>query len=119
MLDGGFFNEVGEFEETKSVFDGGFGLADAGADFFRGKVELGLELGVSGGEFDGVQIFTLGVFDDRELEAILSVEGADDGRDFVETSELCGAEAAFASDDLVTLSGADDDDGLENATYLD
>ena len=46
---------------------GGFALPYFGGNILGRKVELSFELGVGSGELYSVEVFTLGVFDDRKL----------------------------------------------------
>ena len=85
-------------------------------DIFCTQIELGLELRVGGGEFEGREVFALSIFDDGELEAVLVVDCADDGGDGFLPGEDGGAITAFAGDDeIFSAGGFRDDDGLEDA----
>ncbi len=119
MFDHSFFGGFRKVEKAHSINNAGFALADAGGDFFRSEVKLGLEFCVGSGELDSVQIFALGVFDDGELEAVLSIDRANNDGNFGEAGDFGGSPAAFAGNDFVLQTVFNDDERLQDAVLLD
>jgi hypothetical protein len=70
------------------------------------------------GHFDGVEVFALDVFDEGDLHEAVIGEVLDDDGDLGEASDFGGAEAAFAGDELVVGAIAADDEGLNNAVFV-
>ena len=71
------------------------------------------------GELDRIQVLTLDVLDDGQLEAIRGRDVRDDGGDGRSPGELARTEAPLAHDQLVTGAGATHDDGLQHAVLRD
>src|SRR3546814_19572127 len=75
-------------------------LADDAADFFLRVAVIVDETLVSLGLLDGVQVLTLHVFDERDLEGLLVGERAHQPRPLVELRRLRRAPAPLAGNDL-------------------
>jgi hypothetical protein len=74
------------------------------------------------GQLDGVEIFSLDVLDQRQLERLGRRDVLDDDLDLGEPGLLRRPPAALAGDDLVALGApgdAPDDDGLDQAVVAD
>ena len=67
------------------------------------------------GGLDRVQIFTLNVLDQRQLQHLRIGDILNDHRNFREPGELGGAPSALAGDDLVAVSDVPDDQRLNDA----
>src|SRR5882757_8815732 len=65
------------------------------------------------GLLDRVQVLTLDILDQRDLQRLGIVELTDDDRHFVEPRSLCRTPAPLASDDLIPLAMWPDDDWLD------
>ena len=98
-------------------------MGAAAADFLRNavlrEVERVDEALVGAGFFHGVEVFTLEVFDERDLARLGVVVFAHERRDLFEAGEFRGAPAAFAGDELVAVRGFPHEDGLEDAVGRD
>ena len=72
------------------------------------------------GFFDGVKVFALEVFDERELGHLAVIRLDDDGGHFGKTGDARGAPAALARDDLIVAGRkAADRQRLDNAVLAD
>ena len=91
----------GQFEQTQEVGDGGAFLADALAQPFLGEVVLVDKFPEGQRDFDGVQVLTLDVLDERHLGHLAVVGRSDVGRNGVQPGQQRCAVATFTRDDLV------------------
>ena len=108
-----------ELEEAKEIRDGGAVLADFSGGFLLRQGKIFDELAVAEGLFDGIEIFALKVFDEREFEDFSVVRFADQDRQFSETRKLSRSPAALAGDEFVFAISAADYGRLENALLAD
>jgi hypothetical protein len=108
-----------EFEQAEGIGHDGTAFADLGGDFLLGELELGNELGVALGLFDGIEVFALEIFDQGEFENGAVVGLADDDRDFGQAGQLGGAPAAFAGDEFQVSAAFAHDERLNDALLFD
>lgn len=106
-------------EQAKSVCDGDAASSDALCGFFVRHAVVFREVSVGFGFFQGVEVFSLDVFDERECEGFAVGDITNNHGDFFESGALCGAESSLASDEAeaVVVDGADDE-GLNDAGLL-
>jgi hypothetical protein len=71
------------------------------------------------GGLDGVEILSLEVLDEGELESLTVVEPADDRGDALETGRRGRSDAPLTGDQLIAVEGLRDEDRLEDAVLAD
>ena len=82
-------------------------------------MELFGELRVAVRFLDGIEIFALEVFDERQFEHGAVVGLADDDRDFRQLQQLCGAPAAFACNQFKITVTVAHNQRLHDALFAD
>jgi hypothetical protein len=110
---------VRQLEEPDHVRDGGTIFAGAAADFLVAEVVLASEAVVGDGDFDGVKVLALDVFDEGDFEEFFVGEILDNDGNRVESSHAGGTPAALAGDELVAVISAANDEGLDEAVGAD
>jgi hypothetical protein len=108
-----------DLEETEGVGDGDAAATDFLGDLFLGEVELGLELGVALGFFEGVEVFALEILDEGEFEDFAVGGGPFDDGDVGEAGEAGGAPTPFAGDQFENVAYGPDDEGLDDSLFAD
>ena len=111
--------DFGQLEESECVGDGDAGSSDAFCGVFVGHSEFFDEVSVGFGFFDGVEVFSLDVFDEGEGEGVAFGDVSDDDGDFLDAGDLCGAQASFSGDEYVSVVLCSDDEGLDEAAFSD
>lgn len=109
----------GQFEEPEGVGDGGAAFANLLRGFVLSEIKLLDKLLQSGCFFDGIQVFALEVFDERQFHHFAVVRFANDGGDSFEACQLRGAPTAFAGDDLEFAAAGPNNQGLDDSLGLD
>src|SRR5690606_19483414 len=94
---------------------GGAVLACPLGDLFVGEAELAVEALEGVGHLDGVEVLALDVLDERDLHQAVVGEFLDDDGNLVKAGHAGGSEAALASDELVGVAVAADDQRLDDA----
>lgn len=110
---------AGEFQEPKEVRNGGSIFACTLSDLIVAKVELLVQAIKGVSYFNRVQILALDVLDERDLHEPLVCEVLNDDGHVGERSQLRGAPAALSGDELISVSGMTDDDGLDDSVLSD
>ncbi len=64
---------------------------------------------------DGIQVFALEVFDERDFQGFLVGNVVNDDGNAVHGDKLCGAPAAFASEELISRGAFANDERLDDA----
>ena len=94
-------------------------LPTLSGDFLLRELELFGQLRVAVRFLDGVQVFALQIFDQREFQHRAVVGLADDDRDFRQLEELRRAPAAFAGDQFKKSAALAHDERLDDALFAD
>src|SRR5690606_31232127 len=69
--------------------------------------------------FNGAQVFTLDVLDQRDLSRTHVVEVLNDGGDLLVSDQLRGSPATLSRNDEITIAFLAHDDGLDDTDVLD
>ncbi len=111
---------VGQLEQPQEVRHRRPLLADTLRDLLLRQSELFVELVIGVRLFDRVQVLTLDVLDERDLERVPFAHHLlhDDGNRG-QSSLQRGAEAALAGDELVAVARARDDERLHDPVLAD
>src|ERR1700730_11050242 len=107
-----------QFQQANGIRDGGTVLAGALGNRFLRELEFVHEPLKSPCRFNGVQVFSLDVFDQRHFQRKLIWNIADNCRDFGQPGTLSRAPAAFASDQLKTRPNGANNQRLNDAAGL-
>ena len=84
-------------------------------DVVLGEPELLDELPIGFRRLERVEVLALQVLDERELDLLAIGQLADDSRDALQPGRLCGAQSAFAGDELEAVDGLGHEDRLQDA----
>ena len=76
-----------QFQQPQRVGHDGAAFADLAGDFLLGELELFGQLRVAVGFLDGVEIFALEIFDERQFQHRAVIGLADDDGDFRQIAE--------------------------------
>jgi len=109
-----------QIEETERIGDGRAIPANLLRDLFLGERKSPGELTITAGFLDGIEVFALKIFRERQLERLGVGNGFNHGWDRGQGRLLAGAETAFTRDDFKAapaIAGRTHDDGLENALF--
>ena len=98
------FHFVGERQKAQEVGGRGARTADRLSGVFVGEGKLFDEALDALSLFDGIQVFALDVFNERDGERVFVVHGADDDRDPFEPRKPGRTGAAFARNDFIASS---------------
>jgi len=111
----------GKLEEPDGVGDGGTGAADAQSDRLMGEAEGVGEPGVGGCLLERVEVLTVEVLGEGQLESLAARFGGgpEDRGDPGDGRLLSGPEAAFTGDQPVAARIGLDDDGVEEPVSAD
>jgi hypothetical protein len=109
----------GEPEQSQRIGDGGPAFPDFGRGFVLLQFELFDQLGEAVGLLDGVEVFALEILDEREFQYFAIVGFTDNDGNFREAGDPRSAPASFAGDQFVGVALGPDDEGLDNALFLD
>ena len=110
----------GQAEETDGVRDGRTGTADAGRGLLLCKTIPGDEQLQAFRLFDGVQVFTLQVFDEGDLHRLLIGHFPDDDGNRGEAHHAGRSPPAFTGNQLIgAIVHGPDQHGLEDAVGFD
>lgn len=71
------------------------------------------------GDFDRVEVLALDILDERDLHEAVISEFLHDDRNFLESGNAGGAEAALSGDELIAIACAADDERLDDAVFAD
>ena len=113
-------NGRGEREQSERVGYGRARLSDTIGDFLLRIIVVIHQLPDSRRDLDGVEIFSLKVFDERDLLYLFFRVVADDGGHAFEPGFLCRAVTTFARDyHIIALAAFDEDDGSYDAVHSD
>ena len=112
-------NRRWQFQQPQCVRHHGAALADLAGDFLLGQLELPGELRVTVGFLEGVEIFALEIFDERQFQHRVVVRLSDDDRHFRQLQQLRRAPAAFARDQFKTTAALAHDERLDDALFAD
>ena len=104
-----------EVEQAECVRDRRAGTPDTGREAILGEPEFVDELAIGIGGLDRVEILSLEVLDQGELELIAIGELANESRDAVETGRLGRPEAPLTGDELVAVDRLRHEDRLKDA----
>jgi hypothetical protein len=110
---------IRQTQQSQRVGDCCAVLSDVACEGFLGEVVAVYERFVRVRLFYGIQILSLDVFDEGDFEGFLVGGFPDCGGDAVEARFLRRSPTAFARDNLKFLSGATDEDGLEDSVCRD
>ena len=108
-----------QFQQAQRVGHHGAALADFGGDFLLRELKLLGQLRVAVRFFDGVEIFALEIFDERQFEHRAVVGLADDDGHFRQLQQLRGAPAAFAGNQFKITVAFAHDERLHDALFAD
>ena len=108
-----------ELQEAERVGDRGPGTADLAGDLVLGQAKLLLELAEGVRLLDRVEVLTLDVLDQCQLELLAIGELADHGRDSLEAGQAGSLDPALAGHDPVTVKRLGHQDRLEDAVIGD
>ena len=113
-------NRVGQVQQTQQVGGGAARAADGLGSLLVRVVELIDETLDGAGFFQRVQVLALDVLDQGQGQGVLVADFLDDDRHRLELGQRCGAEAPFASDDLVApIVDRADHQGLQQTMLMD
>ncbi|MNL20911.1 hypothetical protein D3C87_1421820 [compost metagenome] len=96
-------NRIGKFQKAKAVCNMASALADDFTEVVLGVAMFGDQLLIAHRFFKRIEIGTLDVFDDSQLQSRAVVYIPNDDRNVRKTGQLCRAPAPFTSDYLVTV----------------
>jgi hypothetical protein len=108
-----------EVKQTKRVRDGRARLADAFGDTFLGQTEFVDQLAIRKRLIDRIEIRSLDVLDERDLELVPVSQLPDERRDPLEAREARGPHAALSGDELIAVEGLGDEHRLQDAVLAD
>ena len=108
-----------QVEQPQGIGHHGATLADLGGGFFLGQFELFDELRESKGLFQRIQILALKILDQGQFQNRFVVRDPDDDRHLSQSGHLRGPPAAFSRDQFKTIILGADNQGLDNALFLD
>ena len=108
-----------QLEEAEGVGDGGAAATDLLGDLFLGEFELGLELGVTGGFLQRIQVLALEVLDEGEFEDLAVGGGPFDDGNLGQAGQAGSAPATFAGDEFEAFADGADDEGLDDPLFAD
>src|SRR2546425_5588593 len=108
-----------QLEQPQSVGHHRSALADFGRRFLLPELELFDQLRVTVRLFNRIQVFTLQVLDQRQLEHRAVIRLAHDDRRFRQTKHLRGSPAPFSGDQLIVAAAQAHDERLNNALLFD
>jgi hypothetical protein len=114
-----FLDRLGQFEQPQRIGHRRAALADLGRDVLLRELELFRELRVAVRLLDGVQIFALQIFDERQLQHRAVVGLAGDDGNFRQIQKLRRAPAAFAGDQFKKTAALAHDERLHDALFAD
>lgn len=110
---------VVKFEKAHGIGDTGAGFADAAGDFFLLHRELLGEADVTGGFFDGVEVFALKVLNEGHFEHVtVGCFAFDDGHGG-QAEFLRGPPATFSGDQFELITDLSDNEWLNDAVLPD
>ena len=115
-------NLVGQLQQTKHIGHGRTALTSLLGDLLLLQTESFNERLVGHSLFNGIQILTLNVLDQRYLSDLQLVAGHDHSGNFVQTRHFCGSPTALARNDLVIFvhnTQLAHDNGLNHAMLAD
>jgi hypothetical protein len=107
----------GEPEEAQHVGDGGSVLAGALGDLLVGQAEFAVEALEGVGDFDGVEVFALDVFDKSDFHEAVVGDVLDNDGHVMKAGDAGGAKAAFTGDELIAVVRAPYDERLDDAVF--
>ncbi len=108
-----------QFQQPHGVGHHRAAFADLDRNFLLGELELPGQLLVTMRFLDGVEVFTLQVFDERQFQHRPVVGFAGDDGDFRQLQQLGGAPAAFAGNQFKKTASLADDERLHDALFAD
>jgi hypothetical protein len=108
-----------QIEQTHAVRNCCAALANLLSDVFLPQPEFSCQPGERHGLFDRIQVLTLKIFNQRQLQDVLVGGFADDDRGFSKPNPARSPPAAFPGDQLVFVSAAADDQRLDNSMLFD
>jgi hypothetical protein len=109
----------GQLQEAQHVSDGGSVFSGAAGDVFVAQLVLSMEAVEGLGDFDGIKIFALDVFDQADFKEVVVGGVLDDDGNFAQPGEAGGSPAAFTSDDFVAFADLTDDQRLDDSVGFD
>src|SRR5690606_26736532 len=120
-LDDGVADLLWRIEQAQRVGDGRAALTDASRDLLLGQPELPDELAISQGLLNRVEVGSLDVLDEGDLQRLHSRDLANDDRHLGQAGGDGRPPAALAGDDLVGLLAdrTGDDQRLDDAVLAD
>jgi hypothetical protein len=109
-----------ELEKPQRVGDRCALFSDTLGDLLLGESKFGLEPLVGDGFLDAVEVATLQVLDEGQLEGIGRRRFSKNDRDVGQAGKLGGLPAALSGENLVSVGGIGSsyEDGLEDALFL-
>ncbi len=105
-----------QVEKPHGIRDRRSAFADAFGDLILGESEIAMEAFVGAGLLDGIEIFTLEILDESELQHLAIACRADDCWSFGELEFARGTPAPFTSDEFVLVAYLPNDERLDDAT---
>jgi hypothetical protein len=88
-------------------------------DIFLAHLERADQFRVAQSFLDGIEVFALEIFDEREFQHFAVVSVAEDDRNLLQARQLGGPPAAFASDEFESVALLANDQRLNDALFLD
>lgn len=110
-----FADWIFEAQKAEGVCDGYTLLARALGGFFLREMKFLHQAVESLRLLDGIQVFALEVFDERDFHGFLVGNIVNDDGNAVHGDKLCGAPAAFASEELISCGTFANDERLDDA----
>ena len=108
-----------QFQQPRRIGHRRAALADLERDFLLRELKLLRELRIAERLFDGVQILTLQIFDERQFQHRAVVGLADDDGNLRQFEQLRRAPAAFAGDEFEESAAFAHDERLHDALFAD
>jgi hypothetical protein len=109
----------GKAEQAQHVRDSRSILAGALGDLLVREAEFAVKALESVSNFDGIEVLALDVLNEGDFHEAVVGEFLDDDGDLVEAGNAGCPEAALAGDKLVSIAGAADNKGLDDAVLAD
>jgi len=106
-----------EVQKPHGVCYRGAALANALGDVVLSQAEIAVEPFVGAGLFDGIEIFALEIFNQREFKHLPVACLTDDGRGLSEAKFPRSAPSTFPGDEFVFVTDLSNDEGLDDAAF--
>ena len=108
-----------ELEQAQGVRHDSAALSDFDGDIFLTELKGAHQFGVALCFFEWVEVLALEILDECQFQHGAVVSFAEDDGDFLQTSEMRGPPTTFTGDQLEAVAAFADDEGLDDALFLD